>query len=147
MVSTRETLRRHGLGVIAVLGLVLACPSLGATPGCAARARHAEVSIPAQRLANWEPVDDRTLLIWTVHDSRAHLLELDHPVPGLRAAPTIFLITRNHDPNVHACADDQVMIPGGETARIISIRYLSQKRTAQLDPAEIGATRARMTFT
>jgi hypothetical protein len=129
-----------------MLGLVLACPyTLAATPGRQARA--VEESIPAENLANWEPVDDRTLLVWTLRDSRAHLVELDHSIPGLVDAPTVYLITHGRDPNVCACGNDGVMVPGGGRARIISIRYLSKKRTAELDTAGAGAGRTRMTFT
>ncbi len=133
---------------MAALGLVLACPyALAATPGCQARAARVQESIPAESLASWEPVDDHTLLVWTLHDSRAHLMELDHPIPGLLDAPTVYLITHDREPNVRACSDAGVMVPGGGSARIISIRYLSKKRTAELDPADAAESRTRTTLT
>lgn len=131
----------------AMLGLLMACPAtLAAGADCEARALRAHESIRAEDLANWEPVDDHTLLVWTLHDPRAHLVSLEHSIPGLRGAPTVILVTPRHDPNVCACGHDAVLVPGGGAARISSIRYLSEKRTAELDPG--GATsRARTSFT
>lgn len=135
--------RRH---LIAILVLALGCPpALAATSGCRAQAIHAQESIPAERLANWEPVDDRTLLVWTMRDSRAHLVRLDRAIPGLGRASTIFLAAPDGERNICACGHDAVIVPGRGTARIASIQYLSQKRTAELD----GATGRdlRTTFT
>jgi uncharacterized protein DUF6491 len=134
--------------VLAIVGLLLACPyTFAATTRCEASAALAQETIPAERLANWEPVDDRTLLVWTLHDSRAHLVQLDRPLQGLLDAPTVYLITQDRDPTVCACGHDEVMVPGGGSARIISIRYLSAKRTAELDPKGTSASRIRTTFT
>ena len=104
---------------------------------------HARQSIPAQRLANWEPMDDHTLLIWTVDDSRAYLVELSRPVSGLLDASTVYLVTHNHDPNVCACGYDEVMVRNGGIARIASVRHLSEKQTAELDPDGAAANRVR----
>lgn len=133
--ATDSALAARRLGITAMIGLLLAGPcALAATAGCEARAVRAQESIPVEKLANWEPVDDHTLLVWTVSDSRAHLVRLDHAIPGLRGAPIVFLVTRDHGRNVCACGRDEVMVPGGGTALITSIRYLSEKRTAELDP-------------
>lgn len=146
--TPHSTSGRRRLRVTTVLASLLACRcALAATPGCEAHALRARESIPAERLANWEPVDDHTLLVWTLHDSRAHLVELSRPVPGLVDAPTVYMVTRDHDPNVYACGHDEVIVPGGGTARIISIRYLSERRTAELDSAGAGASRASITLT
>lgn len=118
----------------------------GATRSCEARAARAQQSIPAEKLANWEPVDDHALLVWTLHDPRAHLVRLEHPIPGLLSAPTILLVTRNHARNVCACGHDEVIVPGSGAARIASIRYLSEKRTAELDPGD-RAGQPRAIFT
>ena len=149
MIGKRDsTLQRLRLRAPAVLALLLVCPCVfAATPDCEARAVRAQESIPAQRVASWEPLDDHTLLIWTLRDSRAHLVKLDHPVPGLLDAPTVYLLTRDHDPNIYACGHDEVIVPDAGTARISVIRYLSQKRTAELDPDADGASRVRATFT
>jgi hypothetical protein len=92
-------------------------------------------------------VDDHALLVWTLHDSRAHLVELDHAIRGLLDAPTVYLVTRDRDPNISACGHDEVIVPGLGTARIRSIRYLSAKRTAELDPGYSGPSSLRTTFT
>jgi hypothetical protein len=149
MSQTRDpSLGSHRWRATAMLALLLVYPcALAATPACEVRAARAQESIPAETVVNWEPVDDQALLIWTLHDSRAHLVELERPVPGLRDAPTVYLLTRDRDPNVSACGHDEVIVPGAGTARIRSIRYLSEKRTAELDQDDRGATRMRMTFT
>jgi hypothetical protein len=149
MTQARKSIRGTlGPALAAFLGLLLACPhGYAASAGCEIRALRAQQAIPAARLANWQPVDDRTLLVWTLHDSRAHLVTLDHAIPGLRDAPTVYLITRDHDPNVNACGRDGVIVPGAGTARIISIRYLSHKRTLELDAADTDSRRPKTTFT
>lgn len=135
---------RRTCRIAAVLGLLLASPvAFAAGPGCEARALQARQAIPAERLANWEPMDDHTLLVWTLHDSRAYLVELSRAVPGLLDAPTVYLVTRDHDPNVSACGHDAVVVPGGGIARIASIRYLSEKRTTELDPDGAAASRVK----
>ena len=141
-------LRRRAMDATAALALLLVCPgTFAANAVCEARAARAQESIPAERVANWEPVDDHALLIWTLHDSRAHLVELDHPVRGLTDAPTVYLVTRDRDPNVSACGHDEVIVPGAGAAGIRSIRYLSEKRTAELDPGGTSASVIRTTFT
>jgi hypothetical protein len=136
------------LGLVAILGLLLAFPaSYPATTGCPARSVRAQDSIPAAKLANWEPVDDQALLVWTLRDSRAHLVLLDHPIPGLLDAATIFLVTRGTDPKICACGPDELLVPGAGAARIISVQYLSEKRTAELDPGASVPTHTRMTVT
>jgi hypothetical protein len=136
------------LGLVALLGLLLTFPaSYPAIAGCPARSVRAQDSIPAARLANWEPVDEQALLVWTLRDSRAHLVRLDHPIPGLIDAATIFLVTRGSDPNICACGRDKLMVPGVGAARIISVQYLSEKRTKELDRGASVPAQARVTFT
>lgn len=136
------------LRLVALLGLLLAFPaSYAATAGCHARAVRAQDSIPAASLANWEPVDEQALLVWTLHDSRAHLVRLDHPIPGLLDAATIFLVTHSADPNIYACGPDELLVPGVGAARIISVQYLSEKRTAELAPGASIPAQAKVTVT
>jgi len=139
----------RALWLVALLGLLLAIPasSYAATAGYHPHTVGARDSIPAARLAYWEPVDQQALLVWTRHDSRAHLVRLDHPIPGLLDAATIFLVTRSTDPKICACGPDELLVPGAGAARIISVQYLSEKRTAELDPGASIPTRARMTVT
>ena len=138
----------HRLRLVALLALLLAIPaSYAATAGCHAHTAGAQDSIPAARLANWEPVDEQTLLVWTLHDSRAHLVRLDHPIPGLRDAATIVLVTPSTYPNMCACGSEELMVPGAGAARITSVQYLSEKRTAELDPGASIPARAGMTVT
>lgn len=144
MARTHSTLA--GARLVLFLGLLLASPAgFAATAVCSARAVHAGDSIPATKLANWEPVDEQAVLVWTVHDSRAHLLRLAHPIPGLRAAAMILLATRGNDPTIRACGHDELLVPGVGTALIVSVQYLSEKRTAALDRG--AASPIRATFT
>jgi hypothetical protein len=138
------------LRLVALLGLLLAIPAsyaATATAGCRAHTVGAQDSIPAARLANWEPVDEQALLIWTRHDSRAHLVRLDRPIPGLLDAAIILLVTPSSYPNIGACGSEELMVPGVGAARIISVQYLSEKCTAELDPGASVPTRARVTVT
>ena len=136
------------LRLVALLGLLLAFPaSHAATAGCHGRTVGAQDSIPAASLANWEPVDEQALLVWTLHDSRAHLVRLDHPIAGLLDAATIFLVTPSTYPKICACGPEELMVPGVGAARIISVEYLSEKRTAELDRGASIPARARVTAT
>jgi Family of unknown function (DUF6491) len=149
MIGTRKLIpgmQRPGL--VALLGLLLAFPAgYAAAAGCHKHAPRAPDSIAAATLANWEPVDEQALLVWTVHDSRAHLLRLDHRIPGLLGAATIFLVTRSTEPNICACGPDELIVPGAGAARIVSVEYLSEKRTAELDPGASIRAPARVTVT
>lgn len=149
MLQTPDTLRRtHVILTLALLALLLGSSSAIAADGsCEAQAARNREAIPAEALANWEPVDDHTLLIWESTDRRAHLVQLDHPLPGLATADVIVLIAGDHDRTISACGHDGVMVQGadGGVARIVSMRYLSARRTAELDRGGATAVKARMT--
>jgi len=108
---------------------------------CEARAiRHEEVMIAAQ-MVNWEPVDDRSVLIWMGRSMQAHLVRLAKPLPGMREAPIITLLDGDGDGTISPCGQDIVVL-GEEDGRasdsapratIVSVQLLSAKRTAQLD--------------
>ena len=148
MMQVSESSGRRRRWLAAVLGSLLVCsPAMAADTGCEAQALRAGQSIAANRLASWEPVGDRALLVWTLHDGRAHLVGLDHQVAGLRHAATVFLTTRGRDGIVCACGHDGLLLPNGKGARIVFIRYLSKERTAPLDAAGEGAPRTRATPT
>jgi len=137
-----------GLALFALLSLLMVAPAAYASGSkCEARAAHLDESIPVEMLDSWEPVDERTLLIWTSHDIRAHLVRLQHAVPGLVDATTIFLVTGSHEHAVDACGRDAVMVQGSGRARIASIRYLSTQQTAEFDAGASTAIAVRMTST
>lgn len=102
---------------------------------CEARAIRAHRSIQARQMDSWEPVDDRTVLIWNVYSDRAHLVRLRTPIPELQSARILTLIDGDHDGFITACGRDGVLVLDGavRVARISSIEYLSAKRTAELD--------------
>lgn len=110
-------------------------------------ARSGEVLVGAS-LENWEPVNDRTVLIWTGHEMRAHLVRLDRPLPGLTAAPIIDLVDGDRDRSISPCGHDGIRIGVGQgdgtVARIISIQYLSYSRTVELDPGAEPVSRHLM---
>lgn len=122
------------LGAAAAL-LLFAHRAVAATPSCDARALARHEALRAEQLDNWEPVNDRTLLVWASGSLRAELVKLDRPLEGLADAPILLLIDSDHDRVISACGDDAVAIGDAQSqqARIVSMELLSQKRTAQLD--------------
>lgn len=114
------------------------------TPPCEAHAARTQV-LSADSLDNWEPLDDRTVLIWIKHSTRANLVRLARPIDSLVNAPVIYLVDGDHDGSISACGPDGIAIGGGadvgQTVRIISIELLSGRETAELDPgAQPGMT-------
>jgi hypothetical protein len=102
---------------------------------CQTHARLAHLSLPVAQLESWEPVDERTLLVWAPSATRAHLLHLDRRVPALTRAPTLTLVDGDRDGAITACGRDGIMVSRGRggQALIRSIEYLSEKRTVELD--------------
>lgn len=149
MFQTHDTrLRARVIPPLALLALLLVSPSaLAARGSCEIRAARSQEAIPVEALANWEPLDDRTLLIWSSDEMRAHLVQLDHPIPGLSAADVIVLIAGNHGRTISACGHDGILVQGvgGGVARIVSMRYLSARRTAQLDRSGTAPFKAQTT--
>ena len=142
--------RRHGsvhrallLASLVVLLAAAHAAAAAATTDCASRAAPAGGVLVGTSLENWEPVNDRTVLIWTGRDIRAHLVRLSRPLAGLSAAEVIDLVDGDHDRRISACGRDGVAIGGGQgdgtLARIVSIELLSYRRTMQLDPGAAAA--------
>jgi hypothetical protein len=131
---------RAALLLIALAALIASSRGFGAetaTSGCEIRAIRSQEVLVGASLENWEPVDDRTVLIWTGHETRAHLVRLDRPLSGLTAAPIIDLVDGDGDRSISPCGHDGIRIGGGQddgtVARIVSIEYLSYRRTMELD--------------
>jgi hypothetical protein len=128
--------RTHMLRLIFLVALILVSTrALGAASQCESHAARDHETLLAWRLANWEPLDDRTVLIWTKHSSRASLVKLARPLDGLSSADIISLVDRDGDGAISACGRDAVTIGYDESdaVRIVSIRLLSERRTAALD--------------
>ena len=123
--------------IATLLALLAAAPGASAA-GCAARAARAHQVLLASRMDNWEPLDDRTVLIWTRDSVRAHLVRLDRPLAGLTDAAVIYLVDADRNGRINACGRDGIVIgDGGEltqAARIVAIELLSASLTAKLDP-------------
>jgi hypothetical protein len=142
------------LGVL----LLLCSPSwaLARTHHCEARAVRTHHAIRVKDLESWEPVDGRTLLIWAPLATRAHLLHLGEQVQELSSAGILTLIDGDHDGLITPCGHDGILVTEGPgaVASIRSIRYLSAKRTAELDrqtpsttiQASLGLRRHRFRF-
>ena len=148
-VDRRRDLMRRGL-VIAVLLAVLAVDrgALAAAPNCEARAAHAHQVLLASSMDNWEPLDERTVLIWTKDSVRAHLVRLDRALDGLTDAAMIYLVDADGDGRINACGRDGIVIGDGaeitQVARIVAIELLSARRTAELDPGAHAARREQL---
>lgn len=137
---------RSGLLIAVLLALLAAAgDAAAATSGCEARAARAHQVLLAGSMDNWEPLDDRAVLIWTRHSVRAYLVRLDTVLAGLTDAPMIYLVDADRDGNISPCGRDGIVIGDGvditQVARIASIELLSAKRTAELDPGGDGMRR------
>lgn len=137
---------RRSAGLLVALAALLAWScgvAAAATSACEIRAVRSREALAGARLENWEPVDDRTVLIWTGGERRAHLIRLERPLPGLGAAPIIDLVDGDRDRSITPCGHDGIRIGDGQgdgtVARIVSIEYLSYSRTTELDPGARAA--------
>ncbi|HTT01316.1 MAG TPA: DUF6491 family protein [Steroidobacteraceae bacterium] len=129
----QKTWHVHPTVVPALSILLLMCGSLGfARESCEERALHSESSMRIEDLGQWEPLDAQTLLVWASHSSRAHLLRLRKPLAGLMDTDVVALIDGDHDELISPCGHDALMVDE-DAAEIISIEYLSEQRTAELD--------------
>jgi hypothetical protein len=108
-----------------------------AASGCEARAAHAQQVLLGAQLDSWEPLNDLEVLIWTTHSTRADLVRLAKPLHGLGSAAVIDLVDGDHDGSISPCGHDGIRLGGGmgggTMVRIVSIRLLSEGRTAELD--------------
>jgi hypothetical protein len=121
--------------LLALLMLFVASPVALARGHCEAHAARAHLSIPVKGLDSWEPVNERTLLVWGIDAARAHLIHLRTGIPNLATVRILTLVDGDHDGLITACGRDAILVTdnGGGLARIRSIEYLSAKRTAELD--------------
>ncbi|MGH8169740.1 MAG: DUF6491 family protein, partial [Steroidobacteraceae bacterium] len=118
--------------------LLVSTPALAAPSQCEAHAARDHETLLAWRLANWEPLDDRTVLIWMKHSSRASLVKLARPLAGLTSAAIISLVDRDGDGTISPCGHDAVTIGYSESdaVQIVSVTLLSEKRTVALEEGE-----------
>lgn len=131
---------RSGLVIATLLALLTgAHDAAAATSVCEARATRAHQILMAESIDNWEALDDRTVLIWTRHSARAHLLRLDRALTGLTDAAILYLVDPEGDGRITPCGRDGIAIGDDDyvtqVAGIVSIELLSAKRTAELDPS------------
>lgn len=96
--------------------------------------------IRVEDLAEWEPVNDRSILLSTPGNPRGHLITLATPIEDLQLANDLDVIDGDLDGFICAGGVDRVFAAecSCASASIASIEYLSKKRTAELigeDPA------------
>ena len=133
---------------LAALMALPGAPSFASTVArCEGHALRAHQTLAADRLDNWEPLDDQTVLIWVRRSVRARLIRLEAPLADLAEADVIHLIDGDRDNLISPCGRDGIAIGNSagdwQVARIISVELLSKKRTAELDygaRAQVAAT-------
>ena len=85
-------------------------------------------------LAEWQPLDDHTLLLLAPGDERGHLLHVTPAIPGLQSANEVDIVDGNLDDLICPYGDDAILVEECDcgAAVISSIEYLSEQRTAEL---------------
>ena len=129
-----QSVVRRRLSACVVTGFML----LGArapaahAQSCEADALRRDAALRVEDLGDWEPVDERTVLVWPPGGTRAYLLRLAAPVPQLTEIEMIALEDGDRDGLITACGHDAVMLDDA-VAKIATIEHLSEQRTAELD--------------
>ena len=90
--------------------------------------------IRVEALSEWEPLDDRSLLLSAPGSSRSHLITLATPINELTQASEIDVIDGDLDGFICPNSVDGILVEEClcASASIASIEYLSEKRTAEL---------------
>jgi hypothetical protein len=119
------------LALTALLSACAAAPQLADT--CVQQAAIAHACIPVESLAEWESVDDSTVLLWAPGATRAFLLRLTRPIQYLTQLQEVEIADGDSDRMICACGRDGIVDAlSGRSARFASIEYLSEQRTAEL---------------
>jgi hypothetical protein len=90
--------------------------------------------VRVEELAEWEPLDERSLLLSAPETPRAHLITLATPIEDLRSAGDIEVIDGDLDGFICPNGVDAIIVEDCSCAStsIASIEYLSEKQTAEL---------------
>jgi hypothetical protein len=128
------------------LAIAQACVSAAvlALSACSSSPQRAEVAthhtdtprrcIDVEDLSEWQPLDDRSILLSAPGNPRSHLITLAAPINDLLLAGDIEIV--DGDLNGMICADgvDAIFVEecACSSAKISSIDHLSEKRTAEL---------------
>jgi hypothetical protein len=124
------------LSSIVTTSLVLgACASSPQNTHIEAKQRaSASRCVPVQDLAEWEPLDERSILLFVPDSRRSRLLVLAMPVEGLSLAGDIEIIDGDLDGFICPGAVDVIYVPdcGCASASIASIEPLTETQTAEL---------------
>jgi hypothetical protein len=119
------------LALTALLSACATAPEQAAT--CEQRAAVAHACIPVESLAEWESIDDSTVLLWAPGATRAFLLRLRRPIQDLTQLQEVEIADGDDDRMICACGKDGIVDAlTGRSARFASIEYLSEQRTAEL---------------
>ena len=131
MVSRPTSRRMVALVLAAFLTGCAAAPELVDT--CERRAALAHACIAVESLAEWESIDERTVLLWAPEATRAYLIRLTRPIEGLMQVEEVEVADVDSDRLICACGRDGILDAlSGRSSRIASIEYLSEQRTAEL---------------
>jgi hypothetical protein len=123
---------------LSVLGLVtLASAFVGPqarADDCVQRAINAGHYLRVEDLGEWQPLGDRTLLIWIPGTARAHLLHLSKALPGLQHAEVIDVVDSDKDRIICACGRHAILLDNGtgDSARINFVENLTERSAAEL---------------
>jgi hypothetical protein len=89
--------------------------------------------IPSKIMAEWQPLDDSSILVWSRDGTHAYLLVVEEPIAGLAAAENIFIYDADLDGLI--CAGGHDRIATEESARdgasIASIELIGGEWTAR----------------
>lgn len=93
-----------------------------------------DACIRVKDLAEWEPLNDRSILLSGPGNPRGHLITLATPIEDLHLASDLDFIDGDLDGFICAGGVDQVFAAecSCASASIASIEYLSERRTAEL---------------
>ena len=119
------------LALTVSLSACAAAPELPDT--CEQRAAVSHACIPVESLAEWESINESTLLLWAPEATRAYLIHLTRPIQDLMQVEEVEVADGDSDRLICGCGRDGVFdaVSGG-SSRIASIEYLSEQRTAEL---------------
>jgi len=121
--------------VIATSLVLVACTSSPQKTHTDAQERpSASRCMPVQDLAEWQPLDERSLLLFVPGSRRSRLIVLATPIDGLPLAGDIEMIDGDLDGFICPSGVDGIYVRDCACAStsIVSIEYLTETKTAEL---------------
>lgn len=132
-IATSPRMTRAAVVMCVVILACTACTSLRSRSPISNGAAPLGACFPAESFEEWEPIDDRSLLLWASGAERPHLVTLETPKANLLLTSDFEIVDIDLDGLVCAHLDSiQSTDHPEERARIASIEPLSAKRIAEL---------------